>query len=481
MVAASTAIPEMGVAELSAAIAARRVSCAETMAATLDAIERLNPGVNAIVGLRARAGLLAEAAERDAALARGDRLGPLHGIPLAVKDLDAVRGLPFTQGSPIFRDRIAEADTIQVERLRASGAILIGKTNTPEFGLGSHTFNPVYGATRNAYDPARTAGGSSGGAAVAVALRMLPVADGSDHAGSLRNPPAFNNLYGLRTRPGRIPIEGRDVFTPGLAVSGGIGRSPADLGLLLSVQAGPDPRVPLSLPEDPGVFAGELDADVSGLRIAWLGDLGGHLPFEPGVLDLAAGALPAFAALGVRVEHACPAFDYEALWRDWLVLRAWTTAAALRPLYDAPAHRRLLKPEAVWEVERGLALTADAVTAALEGRSAWYGALRRFMEPFAALAMPSAQVFPFALEARWPAQVGGRAMDTYHRWMETVIPVTMSGLPALNVPAGFDARGRPTGVQIVARGELDCLRLGAAYDGATGWVRRRRPPALDAA
>ena len=475
-------ILEMSAVALSAAIHGKAVSCVEVMRAALARIDRLNPAVNAIVALQDPGQLLAEAAERDARLARGESAGPLHGFPLAVKDFDAVRGLPFTQGSPIFRDRVAPADSIMAGRLRRGGAVFTGKTNIPEFGLGSHTFNPVYGATANAYDQSKSAGGSSGGAAVSVALHMQPVADGSDHAGSLRNPPAFNNLFGLRTSYGRIPIAAPDVFTPGFGVSGAVGRSPADIGLMLSVQAGADPRVPFSIPQDPAVFAEDLKRDFSGARIAWLGDLGGHLPFEPGVLDLGVAALSAFEAIGCRVEHAVPAFDMERLWRDYVLLRAWMNAANLRLLYENPAHRALLKPEAVWEVEHGMALTADAVKKAQEGRTAWYETVRTFMERFDFLVMPSAQVFPFAIQSDWPKQVGGRDMDTYHRWMEVVIPVTMSSLPSLNVPAGFGPGGLPTGIQIVARnqGERDCLQLGAAYDAATGWVSRRQPPLLGA-
>ncbi|GJE40859.1 amidase [Methylobacterium soli] len=483
MTSQTCAIVELGAVALSRAIHARSISCAAVMGAYLDRIERLNPAVNAIVALQERADLLRQAAARDAELARGRSRGPLHGFPLAVKDLAAVAGLPFTQGSPIFRDRIAESDAIMVERLRRGGALFIGKTNTPEFGLGSQTFNPVHGTTRNAYDPARTAGGSSGGAAVAVALRMQPVADGSDHAGSLRNPPAFNNLFGLRPCYGRIPQAAPDVFTPGLAVEGAIGRSPADIGLMLSVQAGPDPRNPLAIAADPAAFAAPLARDVAGTRIAWLGDLRGHLPFEPGVLELGQAALKDFAAIGCEVAQACPSFDFEALWQDWLVLRAWFTASSLRPLYADPVKRALLKPEAIWEVERGLALDADRVAAAQAGRSAWYETLRAFMQRFDFLALPSAQVFPFDAALPWPARVGGRDMDTYHRWMQVVIPITMSGLPALNVPAGFSPEGLPTGIQIVGRnhGERACLELGAAYDAATRWVERRRPPLLDAA
>lgn len=472
------AITDLGAVALAAAIRTRQVSCAAVMGAYLDRIERLNPRVNAIVALQDRAGLIRQAEACDAQLARGEPTGPLHGFPLAVKDLDPVRGLPFTQGSPIFRDRVAETDSIMVARLRAAGAIFVGKTNIPEFGLGSHSFNPVYGATGNAYDSALSGGGSSGGAAVAVALRLTPVADGSDHAGSLRNPPAFNNLFGLRTSYGRIPAENPDLFTPSLGVLGAVGRSPADIGLMLSVIAGYDPRVPLSNHEDPARFAAPLERDFSGTRIAWMGDLGGHLPFEPGVLETGIAALDTFRAIGCTVEAAFPAYDYEALWRDWLTLRAWTVAASLRPLYENPATRAQLKPEAAWEVERGLTLGAEAVTRAQEGRTRWYRTVLSFMKTYPFLVAPSAQVFPFPIDRRWPATVAGRPMDTYHRWMETVIPVTMSGLPALNMPAGFGAGGLPTGIQIVGpnHGERACLELGAAYDAASGWVERRRPP-----
>ncbi|MBE7201666.1 MAG: amidase [Parafilimonas terrae] len=471
-------ITAMGAVDLAAAIRGRVVSCAEVMRAYLARIHRLNPQVNAIVAMADDAALLREAEAADAALARGDAVGPLHGFPLAVKDLDPVRGLRFTQGSPIFADRIADTDSIMVARLRAAGAIFIGKTNIPEFGLGSHSFNPVYGTTANAYDRDRSAGGSSGGAAVAVALRMQPVADGSDHAGSLRNPPAFNNCYGLRPAWGRIPAEAKDVFSPGLGVLGAIGRTPADIGLMLSVQAGYDPRNPNAIRQDPSAFASPRARDFRGTRIAWLGDFGGQIPFDPGVLELGRAALTTFVELGCIVEEAVPHYDMERLWQDWLVLRALTVAANLRPFYDEPRHRSQLKPEAAWEVERGLALTADQIIAALEGRTRWYETLRRFMAPYDYLVMPTAQVFPFDKSLRWPETVGGRRMDTYHRWMQTVIPVTMAGLPSLDVPAGFGEAGLPTGIQIVGpnHGELACLQLGTAYDAASNWVRRYPPP-----
>ena len=478
--ASADGITALGAVHLSAAIRGRAVSCIEVMQGYLERIRRVNPTFTAIVGLRDEAELMREAARADAALARGEPVGPLHGFPLAVKDLDPARGLPFTQGSPIFAGRIAEADSIMVARLRAAGAILIGKTNVPEFGLGSHSFNSVYGVTSNAYDPARSGGGSSGGAAVAVALRMQPVADGTDHAGSLRNPPAFNNLYGLRTCWGRIPAEGKDVFSPGLAVHGAIGRSPADIGLMLSVQAGYDPRCPNSIRQDPGGFSGPLGRDFRGVRIAWLGDFGGRIPFEPGVLETGQAALAAFAEIGCQVEEAVPSYDIERLWQDWLVLRAMTVASALRPLVENPTHRAQMKPEAIWEAERGFSLTADQVAEALEGRTRWYETLRRFMDVYDFLVMPSAQVFPFDKTIRWPSQVGGQAMDTYHRWMQISLPATMAGLPALAIPAGFGPGGLPTGIQIVGRnhGELACLQLGAAYDAATNWVQRSPPPVI---
>jgi amidase len=465
---------------LSEAIRTREVSCVEVMKAYLDQIERFNPAVNAIVSLRPRETLMAEARERDDQLARGEYLGWMHGFPQAVKDLAPARGIPFTQGSPIFRDFVPEADAIFVERMRRAGSILVGKTNTPEFGLGSQTFNPVYGATLNAYDQSRTAGGSSGGAAVALAMRMLPVADGSDHGGSLRNPAAFNNVFGFRTSYGRVPSENRDVFTPAMGVVGPMARNVPDLAMLLSVQAGFDPRVPLSIKEDPKVFTGDLDRDFRGTRLAWLGDFGGALPFEPGVIELCRVALRAFEALGCTVEETLPDYPVEQVWRNWLKLRAWQTRAALKPLYDDPAKRAQMKPEAIWEAESGAALTADDLAAASAERTLWYQAVLRLFERYDYLLLPSAQVFAFAIETRWPEEIAGRAMDTYHRWMEVVIPVTMSGCPSLNVPVGFSETGLPMGLQIVgpAQAELACLQLAQAYDGVTGWVKNRPPPLL---
>jgi len=470
----------MDAVDLAAAIRARRVSCVEVMRAFLDHIARLNPRVNAIVALQDSAALLAQARERDDALARGGPVGALHGFPFAVKDLSPVKGMPMTMGSPILADFIPPADSIMVERLRGAGAILVGKTNVPEFGLGSHTYNPVYGPTRNAYDQTRSAGGSSGGAAVALALRMLPVADGSDYGGSLRNPAGWNNIFGFRTSIGLVPPDGRDAWLPSMGVAGPMARNVADLALLLSVQAGHDARAPLSMPGDGTRFAGNLQRDFKGIRIAWGGDFKGYLPYEPGVLDLCKQALATFEAIGCIVEEAQPDYSLEAVWRAWLTLRGWQSGSALLAHYEDPAKRALMKPEAVFEVESGRKLSAFDITAASVVRTEWYQAVRRFFERYDYFILPTAQLFPFPIDLPWPNEIAGRKMETYHEWMKGVLPVTMAGCPALAVPAGFNAEGLPMGLQIIGPNQADlaCLQLAASYDAATNWAARRLPPLL---
>ena len=464
--------------QLSKAIHARAVSCVEVMTAYLDHIERVNPLVNAIVSLEPREALLRQARERDESLGRGESLGWLHGIPQAVKDLLPTRGIRTTLGSPLFASFVPEVDAIAVERLRRAGAILIGKTNVPELGLGSQTYNEVFGTTRNAYDRSRTAGGSSGGAAVALALRMLPVADGSDHAGSLRNPAAFNNVLGFRPTFGCVPSAELDAFVPALGVIGPMARTATDLALLLSVLSGYDPRAPLSTRESPARFTAPLTRDFTGTRVGWLGDLGGHLPFEPGVLELGRSALGALASIGCVVDEVRLEYPMERVWQSWLTLRAYQVGSILKQHHADPGKRARMKPEACWEVERGARLSAYELADASVERSAWYHAVCGLFARFDYLVLPSAQVFPFDANVHWPCEVGGRVMDTYHRWMEVVVPVTMSGCPALNVPAGFSASGLPTGIQLIGRhhDELGCLQLAHAYEQATGWVERHRPP-----
>jgi amidase len=480
----STSLPSdiamMGAQALAGAIRSRKLSCVEVMSAYLDHIDAVNPKVNAIVALQERADLVAQARERDAQLGRGEAVGPLHGLPHAVKDLAPVRGVRTTMGSPILKDNVPAADSAMVERLRRAGVIFIGKTNTPEFGLGSNTFNPVHGITRNAYDQSRSAGGSSGGAAVALALRMLPLADGTDYAGSLRNPAGWNNVFGFRTSLGLVPADGRDPFLLTMGVIGPMARSVTDLALLLSVQAGYDARVPLSIAGDGAAFRAPLERDFKGTRIAWTGDYGGHMPYEPGVLDLCKSALKTFESMGCIVEEARPEFSMEALWQAFQPLRAWQTAGPLLPHYRDPARRALLKPEALFEIERALKLTALDITAASAVRAEWYQATRRFFETYDYFIVPTAQLFPFPADLDWPKEIAGVKMQTYIEWQQGVVPTTMAGNPALAVPAGFNAAGLPMGIQIAGRnhGDFACLQLAHAYDLATGWTEKRLPALL---
>jgi amidase len=469
----------MSAVTLRDAIQARRVSCVEVMTAYLDHIDKINPHVNAIVALQDRASLLAQSRERDRQLVQGV-MGPLHGFPLAVKDLAPVKGIPMTMGSPILKDFIPHADNIMVERLRKAGAIIIGKTNTPEFGLGSNTYNPVYGATRNAYDQSRSAGGSSGGAAVALALRMLPIADGTDFGGSLRNPAGWNNVFGFRTTMGLVPSSAIDGWFPSMSVAGPMARNVPDLRLLLSVQAGYDARAPLSMPGDGAAFQGPLESDLKGMRIAWLGDFRGYLPYEPGVLEVCSRALQVLESMGCIVEEAQPDYPIEAVWQAFLKLRAWQTGASLLAYYNDPKKRALLKAEAILEVESGLKLTAFDVSGALAVRNAWYQAVRQFFERYDYFVAPTAQLFPFDVDLHWPREIAGRKMHTYHEWMKGVLPITMSGCPALAVPAGFGAGGLPIGIQIVGplHSEAACLRLAHGYDMATSWSTTRMPGLL---
>jgi amidase len=465
---------------LSRAIHAKNLSCVEVMTAYLAQIGRLNGRVNALVALQDPDQLLKQAKECDAQLARGEYQGPLHGIPHAVKDLQPVKGIRTTQGSPIFKDFVPAADSLMVERLRNAGAIFIGKTNTPEFGLGSHTYNPVYGITRNAYDQSRSAGGSSGGAAVALALRMVPFADGSDFGGSLRNPAGWNNVLGFRTSIGRVPRDSRDTWLPSMVVTGPMARNVTDLGLLLSVQAGYDARAPLSIDGDGTFFREHFEKKCKGKRIAWGSDLSGAMPCEPDVLEVCKTAAQTFAGLGCRVDEAHPDFDFDALWRAVIRLRSWMEGSGLLDYYQDPVKRALLKPEAIFEVETGRNLSAYDLTAASMIRTEWYQVVRRFFERYDFLLLPTAQTFPFSADIHWPDMIAGNRMATYHEWMKGTLFVTMSGCPSLAVPAGFNAQGLPIGIQIVGpnRRELDCLSLGYAYEAATNWTNARLPSLL---
>jgi len=469
----------MEAVSLSEAIAAKQVSCRELMAAFLDQIERFNPTVNAIVSLQPRDELLNQAEVRDRELARGQRRGWMHGFPHAVKDLSPTRGLRTTWGSPLL-EIVAGEDAIFVERMRNSGAIIIGKTNVSELGMGSQTYNPIFGTTLNPYDLSKTAGGSSGGAAAALALRMLPLADGSDMMGSLRNPAAYNNVLALRPSFGRVPSAEIELFFGQLSVAGPMARSTADLAMLLSVMAGPDARMPLSTDEDPAIFTRSLERDFRGTRIAWLGDLGGYLPTEPGVLELCRASLKTLEDIGCRVEEAALGFPPEQVWNCWVTLRHWLIAGNLGELYKDPAKRAQMKPEAVWEIEEGLKLSAQQVYQASVARSELYRAVLKQFETYEYLVLPSAQVFPFDAGVHWPKTIGTVAMDTYHRWMEVVILGSLLGFPTLGLPAGFNSGGLPMGMQIIGKRHADfaVLQVAYAHEQATNWVRNRMPPLL---
>jgi amidase len=464
-------ITSLTACELSEAIHARRVSCREVMAAYLDRIDALNPACNAIVSLQPREGLLDQADRRDSQLARGEDLGWMHGFPMAIKDLVATAGVRTTWGSPLFAEHVPAADDLLAARMKRAGGIVIGKTNTPEFGLGSNTYNRVFGITRNAVDPSRTAGGSSGGAAVSLAFRMLPVADGSDMMGSLRNPAAFNGVYGFRPSPGRVPGGPPESgFVDEMGTEGPMGRTVRDLAMLLSVQAGPDPSTPLSLAEPGEVFACPLEADPRGTRIGWLGDLDGYLAMEPGILEACETGLARLESLGCRVEAVALGFAPERAWQSWITLRSWLVAGRRASIYRDPGQRAQLKPELVWEIERGLPLTGLEVHAANLERTALYRHLLTLFERVDVLVLPTAQVWPFDAEMHWPKAIGNVAMDTYHRWMEVTIYAPLGGLPALSVPVGTSAAGLPMGMQLMGRprGDLDVLMLGHAYE-ATAW------------
>ena len=482
VVVSADPITDLDAHALSRAIHARELSCVEVMRAYLARIHRLNPRFNAIVNLAADDTLLTQAAERDAELARGVSRGFLHGVPQAIKDAANAAGFATTLGCVLMRDNVARADGLMVERMKAAGCIVIGKTNMPEFGLGSHTYNGLFGATGNAWDPRFSAGGSSGGAAVCLAQRLLPVADGSDFMGSLRNPAGWNHVYGLRPSQGRVPMwPATDVWIAQLGTEGPMARTVRDLGELLSIQAGHDPRAPLSIAQGPHDFSPREPMSLRGARIAWLGDLGGHLPLEPGIAPVCEQALQRMAGAGAIIEPLDSlGVDLDRVWQAWLVWRRMLVAPRIGAALAQPgARREQIKPEARWEYDQAQALSATEFARASEMRTRFHAQMLKQLARFDALALPVAQVWPFAIEQHWPRQIGGRAMDTYHRWMEVTLYATFAGLPAISVPAGFDASGRwPMGLQLIGRpqGDAALLQLAAGHEMLIGDLLARRPP-----
>ena len=463
-------------ADLARSIAARELSAAEVMEAHLARIDRVDPAVNAIVTLlpdEARRG----AAAADAAVARGDALGPLHGLPVAHKDLTWTKGIRTTFGCRAFENFVPDEDALIVERLRAAGAITIGKTNTPELGAGSQTFNAVFGATRNPYDTTKTCGGSSGGAAVALATGMLPIADGSDLGGSLRNPAGFCNVVGFRPSPGRVPIWPSQAAWFPMGVQGPMARNVTDVALMLSAIAGPDPRAPISLPPPGSVFRPPLDRDVEGSAIAWSRDLGG-LPVDPRVTAVIDAERGTFERLGCVVEDAEP--DMSGVAEVFRVWRAWYFEACYGTLLDE--HRELLKDTVIWNIEEGRRLTGPRLGEATRAWSALLDRVRRFFERYEFLVLPVSQVPPFDVDQPYVTEIDGVPMETYLDWMSSCAHISVLGLPAISVPCGFTDDGLPVGVQIVGRqhDDLGVLRLAHAFEKVNG-AGRRRPPMADLA
>ena len=474
-------IPNMSALALSKAIHSKQVSCREVMLAFLNQIETHNPGCNAIVSLAPQEALLAQADERDVQLARGQSMGWMHGLPQAVKDLLDVQGFRTSQGSPLTPLTPAGKDGLMAARMRAAGCIMIGKTNTPEFGLGSHTFNEVFGATRNAWDPTKTAGGSSGGAAVALAQRMLPVADGSDFMGSLRNPAGWNHVFGMRPSQGRVPKPSApDVFIAQLSTEGPMARTVSDLAMLLSTQAGYDARAPLSIQESGAAFAQSLDANMKGKRVGWLGNLNGYLPMESGVLEVCQDALKVLETTGCSVDTTSLGMQPEEIWDAWLVWRKALAGTSTGAYAHLPNWREKVKPEAQWEYDQSLDLKGTQLMKASATRTRFYQSMLTLFESFDVLAIPTAQVWPFDVKERWPQNIAGRSMDTYHRWMEVVLYPTFAGLPAISVPAGFNAQGLPMGLQLIGKpkGDFELLQVAHAYEMAAQDLIQKRPPGI---
>jgi amidase len=459
---------QLSASHLSTLIHSKQVSCLQVMQAFLTQIAQKNPAVNAIVSMRDQTELLKQAAQADQHLKEHGSMGWLHGLPIAIKDLAAAQGFATSMGSPLMQNSTAPIDALMVARIKAAGAIVIGKTNVPEFGLGSHSYNTVFGTTLNAFDPTKTAGGSSGGAAVALALNMLPIADGSDFMGSLRNPAAWNNIFGMRPSQGRVPmLPATDLYFSQLGTEGPMARTVQDLAQLLQTQSGFDARAPLSIRSTPAFTENLGNLSPRQLRIGWLGDLNAYLPVEPGILQSCELRLKQLADLGAVVEPIKPNFSPTDIWQTWLVLRRFSVAARIAPFLTNPSNRAKIKPEALWEHDCAAGLSAQAVSQASIDRSSFYQKMLSYFDHFDVIAMPVTQVWPFDATEHWPKSINGVAMDTYHRWMESVIYATLAGLPAISVPAGFGipngtSKPLPVGLQLIGKPQGDAQLLQVA-------------------
>ena len=465
----------MSARELATLVHSRKLSAREVMAAHLGRINRLNPKINAIVAKLDDDKCLALADEADRRIARRERVGPLHGIPIAFKDLEPAVGFRWTRGSPIYKDDMPTEDSVLVERLRKAGALPIGKTNVPEFGMGSHTYNKVYGTTVNPYDLTKSAGGSSGGAGAALATGLLPLADGSDLGGSLRNPGNFNNIVALRPTVGLVPTAPTAMPFLGFLVKGPMARSVGDTAFLLSVMAGSDSRDPGCYPSDPSLFAKPLERSFKGVRVAWCPDLGG-LPLDRRVRAVLEAQRKSFEALGCIVEEAWP--DLGGADRIFLVVRMWRSWNLLGPLLQE--HREQMKPEAVWEVESGSRFSAADIAGAMVQHGELMERMRRFQEKYEFLLCAVNQVPPFDATIEWPKEIEGVKMENYVAWMRSAYWISVTFCPAISVPAGFTAEGLPVGIQIVGRyrDDLGVLQIAQAFEQVTGFGRERPAIAL---
>jgi amidase len=456
--------------ELAALVRTRELSARELMDAHLDRIERLNPELNAIVTLDPE-GARAAADAADARLAAGEPVGPLHGLPVAHKDTHATGGMRTTWGSPLHADTVPAHDELVVARLKAAGAIRVGKTNVPEFAAGSHTFNTLFGATHNPYRHGLSAGGSSGGAAAALAAGLVPIAEGSDMGGSLRNPAAFCNVVGLRPTPGRVPTHPAPLGWSQLSVQGPLGRTVGDVALAMSVLAGQDPRVPISLTDDPAGFAAQLPTALTGLRVAWAPDLGGRVTVDPAITSVLASSVGVFESLGAVVEEACP--DLSGADEVFGTLRAWLFEASFGEISRRSPDR--VKESIRWNAEMGAKLTGPDLARAEQVHTRLHERVVGFFERFDVLLAPTTQVLPFPVEIEYPTEIGGVRQDNYLEWMRSCTLISATGCPALSVPGGFTADGLPVGLQIVAapRADRRVLEVGHAFEQATGFGRRR--------
>jgi amidase len=449
--------------ELALKIRSGEISAVETMEAHLAQIEKVNPQVNAIVTFLPEMAM-EEAQMADKKMATGTEVGPLHGLPVAHKDLVPTKGIRTTFGSPIFQDFIPDQDALLVQRIRNAGGISLGKTNTPEFGAGSQTFNQVFGVTKNPYDLSKTCGGSSGGAAVSVACRMLPFADGSDLGGSLRNPTNFCNVVGFRPSVARVPSWPNESGWNSFAVDGPIARTVEDTALMLSVLAGPDGRSPICLPESGAVFQQSLERNLKGIRIAWSADLGG-LPVDSRVTETLEGQREIFEDLGCIVEEGFPDFtDADEIFKTF---RAWYFELKLASLL--PEHREKMKETVIWNIESGIKLSDPELGRAEVKRTALFHRVREFMQNYDFLALPVSQVPPFPLEQEYVSEINGIKMETYRDWMRSCYYITVTGQPAISVPSGFTEDGLPVGLQLVGRpqDDLGLLQLAHAFEKAT--------------